>query len=254
MRKITQGLGFISTMAVLAPAIAFGQTRIDLKEKPSAAKHVQARTAEPKSAETQNNNEEATQSSGEQQLPNLPIGTAVKMRLETALSTTTNKAGDQFAGRVTEDVAFKGKTVIPVGSSIRGRVVRVSEQRRYKGLPTLELHPEDVTLPNGDKYMLNAVIADAGRNSKTTVDDEGRIKGQGMNGRDKMEIAGGTAAGAGIGALISQSGKGTLVGAAVVGGAAGVYWLSKYKSASLAPGTEIIMELSRPMSMNTASD
>src|SRR4029077_9847197 len=183
-----------------------------------------------------------------------PAGTVVRMKLETALSTSTNKAGDQFAGRVTEDVIYQGKTVIPVGSSIHGRVVRVAEQRRYKGLPTLELHPENVTLPKGDKYTMNATIADTSRGSRTSVDDEGRIKGSGMDGRDKAEIAGGTGLGAGMGALISRSGTGTLVGAAVGGGAAVVYWLSKRKSASLAPGTEIIMEFSRPMAMSMTGD
>src|SRR5437868_58559 len=65
--------------------------------------------------------------------PALPMGTAVKMKLETMLSTVTNKAGDAFAGRVTEDVSMNGNVVIPVGSSIQGKVVRVSSERRYKG-------------------------------------------------------------------------------------------------------------------------
>ena len=101
---------------------------------------------------------------------------------------------------------------------------------------------------------MNAVVADTSRDSKTSVDDEGRIRGQGMNGHDKLEIAAGTGVGAGMGVLIARSGTGTLVGAAIGGGAAVVYWLSKHKSASLAPGTEIIMELSRPMSISAASD
>jgi hypothetical protein len=239
---------------LLLSGVLWSQTRIDLKEqKPSAAKRVQAKTA-PTPVQAATQAEESTTPATEQQLPALPTGTAVKMKLETALSTSTNKAGDQFAGRVTEDVAFQGKTVIPVGSSIHGRVVHVSEQRRYKGLPTLEIHPEGVTLPNGEKYVLNAVIADTSHESKTSVDDEGRIRGQGMNGRDKLEISAGTGAGAGMGALIARSGTGTLVGAAIGGGAAMVYWLSKHKSASLAPGTEIIMELSRPMTIAAASD
>jgi len=33
-----------------------------------------------------------------------------------------------------------------------------------------------------------------------------------------------------------------------------VYWLSKHKSATLEPGTEIVMELNRPMTLNQASD
>lgn len=38
---------------------------------------------------------------GVQPMPQLPVGTPVKMKLETAVSTYTSKAGDIFAGRVT---------------------------------------------------------------------------------------------------------------------------------------------------------
>ena len=125
----------------------------------------------------------------------LPVGTPVKMKLESAISTSTSKAGDLFAGRVTEAVLLDGKTVIPVGSSISGKVVRAEEKRRYKGRPVIEISPEQVTLPNGDVFTINAVVADTS-DKDNKVDDEGRIKGPGMNTRDKLEIAGGAGAGA----------------------------------------------------------
>lgn len=184
----------------------------------------------------------------------LPMGTAVKMKLETILSTVATKTGDPFAGRVTEDVSLNGVVVIPVGSSIQGHVTHVSSTRRYKGLPSLDLHPETVTTPAGQAYTLNAVVVDTDKASGTKVTDEGTIQGSGMDRRDKIEVAGGAAAGAVMGGLMAQSGKGTLVGAAIGGTAAVVYWLSKHKSATLQPGTEIVMELSRPMSLNSAAD
>ena len=176
------------------------------------------------------------------------------MKLETMLSTISAKPGDAFAGRVTEDVTFNGTTVIPVGSSIHGHVTHVNNQRRIKGVPSLELHPEEVTTPNGDKYTMNAVVVDTDKVSGTKVDDEGQIKGPGIEKRDKLEMAIGAGAGAGIGALIGQSAKGSLIGAAIGGTGAIVYWLTKRKSATLPPGTEIVMELSRPMTLNAASD
>ena len=187
-------------------------------------------------------------------MPALPLGTAVKMKLETMLSTVANKPGDAFAGRVTEDVTFNGVTVIPVGSSIQGHVTHVNNDRRIKGVPSLELHPEQVTTPNGDKYTMNAVVVDTGKVSGTKVNDEGQIKGPGIDRRDKMEMAIGAGAGAGMGGLIAQSGKGALVGGVIGGTAAVVYWLTKHKSATLPAGTEIVMELSRPMTLNAASD
>jgi hypothetical protein len=50
----------------------------------------------------------------------LPSGTAVHMKLETPISTQTNKVGDTFASRVTEPVMLNGKTVMQERPS-RGR-------------------------------------------------------------------------------------------------------------------------------------
>ncbi len=182
----------------------------------------------------------------------LPEGTAVKMRLENAVSTFGNKVGDSFSGRVTAPVSLDGKTVIPVGSTIEGRVTRLTEPRRIKGKPTIDLFPETVTLPNGEKYKLRAVMVDTNAHNGTSVNDEGEFKGQGMDGHDKKEIAIGTGAGVVSGALIG-GGEGALVGAAVGSGATVVHWLVKKRYTVMPAGTEVVMELSRPMELSAAS-
>jgi hypothetical protein len=184
----------------------------------------------------------------------LPPGTAIRMKLETGVSTAVNKVGDQFAGRVTEDVNFNGQTIIPVGSSISGTVTKVDEKRRYRGRPILELRPEVVTLPNGDKFNIVAVLTETDPETGTKVDSEGKIKGSGIDRTDKIQMVAGTAGGAGFGALVAHSGKGAFIGALVGGGAAVGYWLSKRKSASIEAGSEIMMELSRPMTLNAVGD
>jgi len=186
--------------------------------------------------------------------PVLPSGTQIHMKLETGLSTAVNKVGDTFTGRVTADVQNSGSVVIPVGSQITGKVTHSKEQRLYKGRPVLELRPEEVILPSGQRYQISAVLTGTDRQSGTSVDSEGQIKANNLDRRDKMEMAAGTGGGALAGGIIARSGKGTLVGAVVGGGAAVVYWLSKTKSASLTAGTEIVMELARPMTMTAAGD
>ena len=54
----------------------------------------------------------------------LPTGTAFKVKLENTLATFSSKEGDPFSGRVTEAVMLDGKTVIPVGATVQGRVTR----------------------------------------------------------------------------------------------------------------------------------
>ena len=182
----------------------------------------------------------------------LPEGTAVKMRLENAISTFGNKVGDSFSGRVTAPVSISGKTIIPVGSTIEGRVTRLTEPRRIKGKPTIDLIPDTITLPSGEKYALRAVVVDTNAGKETSVNEEGEFKGEGMDGHDKKEIAIGTGAGVVTGALIG-GGEGALVGAAVGGGATVVHWLVKKRYATMPAGTEVVMELSRPIEMSAAA-
>ena len=55
-----------------------------------------------------------------------------------------------------------------------------------------------------------------------------------------------------VGGLIG-GGKGMLIGGAVGATATVTHWLSKHRSAMLPAGTELVMELSRPMALTAAS-
>ena len=181
----------------------------------------------------------------------LPAGTGVKMKLETPISTRTTKVGDSFAGRVTEPVMVENKVVVPVGAAIEGHVGRISEPRRIKGVPEIDLRPDLLTMPNGAKYNISAVVVDTDKGSGTRVTDEGKIKGAGATSGDKKEIAVGTGAGLGVGAL-AGGGKGAVIGAAVGASVTVAHWMTKRHSAELPAGSEITMELSRPMAMSGA--
>jgi len=180
----------------------------------------------------------------------LPVGTAIHMKLETPLYTSSNKAGDAFEGRVTEDVRLGDKIVIPLGSALHGEVVRVAEPRRIKGKPMIQIRPQSVTMPNGERYMLNAVVVDTNKVNGTDVDSEGRITGKTRTTRDNIELAGGAGVGAVVGGVV-DGGKGVLIGAGIGAGAAMVHWLSKHNQTSLPAGSELIFELSRPVVINT---
>ena len=182
----------------------------------------------------------------------LPSGTSVRMKLETPISTQTNKVGDTFAGRVTEPVLLNGKTVVPVGAAIQGQIVKLTEPRRVKGKPTIELRPDSLTMPDGEKYQFHATVVDTDPATETSVNDEGQIKGKGRDGKDVRNVAIGTGAGVGVGA-VAAGGKGALIGGAIGAGVTVAHWLSKHKSAELPAGSEIVMELNRAMSLSAAS-
>lgn len=179
----------------------------------------------------------------------LPTGTALKMKLETTLATFSNKAGDPFSARVTEPVVIDGKTVVPIGTTVQGRVTKTNEPRRVSGKPTIAIFPETMTLPNGDRFMLNATLVDTNRRHGTDVNTEGQFKGAGHDGKDATEIGMGTGGGMLIGGL-AGGGQGLLIGGGIGAAVTVTHWLAKHRSATLPAGTELVMELSRPMVMS----
>jgi hypothetical protein len=182
----------------------------------------------------------------------LPTGTAVKMKLETTLATFSSKAGDPFSARVTEPVVIDGKTVIPIGATVDGRVTKSSEPRRIAGKPTIAIFPENLVLPNGDRFMFNASLVDTSARRGSDVNTEGQFKGAGHDGKDLTEIGMGTGGGMLVGGL-AGGGKGLLIGGAVGATVTVAHRLGKHRSAMLPAGTELVMELNRPMTMTTTA-
>ncbi len=178
----------------------------------------------------------------------VPAGTALMARLETTLATFSNKAGDPFQARLTQPVVLTGKTVIPAGAMIEGRVTRVTEPRRISGKPTIGILAESLILPTGERFFLDATLVDTNAGRDTDVNQEGEFKGSGHDRRDQIEAGGGTAGGMLIGGLIGGP-PGILIGGAIGAGSTGVHWLSKHRSAVLRSGTELTLEINRPLAM-----
>jgi hypothetical protein len=180
----------------------------------------------------------------------VPAGTALMVRLDTTLATFSNRVGDPFQAKVTRPVIVNGATVIPMGATVEGRVTKVNEPRRISGRPTIGILPEAVILPTGERYFLDATLTDTNIHG-TDVNQEGQFKGLGHDRHDTLETGGGAAGGMLIGGLIG-GGPGILIGGAVGAGSATAHWLAKHRSATLPAGTELTLELNRPLTMGPA--
>src|SRR5579863_4944278 len=181
----------------------------------------------------------------------VPAGTALMVKLETTLATFSNKAGDPFRGSLTQPVVLDGKTVIPTGAVVEGRVTKVEEPRRIAGKPVIGILPEALVLPTGERLFLDATLVDTNVGNGTDVDQEGQFKGSGHDRRDQLETGGGTAGGMLIGGLIGGP-PGVLIGGIVGAGSTGAHWLSKHRSATLPAGTTLTLELNRPLTITPA--
>jgi hypothetical protein len=182
----------------------------------------------------------------------LPTGTAVKMKLDNTLTTFSSKTGDPFSARVTAPVVLDGKTVIPVGATVEGRVTKTSEPRRVAGKPTIAIFPATLVLPSGERFMFNATLVDTNARHGTDVNTEGQFKGAGHDGTDLTQIGMGTGGGMLIGGLIGGF-KGVIIGGAIGAGATVGHWLGKHRDATLPAGTELVMELNRPMTLTSVA-
>jgi hypothetical protein len=181
----------------------------------------------------------------------VPAGTVLMVRLDTTLATFSNKAGDPFRANLTQPVVINGSTLLPIGAIVEGRVTKVTEPRRIAGKPSIALLPEAVILPTGERFFLDATLTDTNIPG-TDVNNEGQFKGSGHDRRDQLEVGGGAAGGMLVGGLIG-GGPGLLIGGAVGATSTTVHWLTKHRSATMPAGTELTLELNRPLAMTTAA-
>ena len=117
--------------------------------------------------------------------------------------------------------------------------------------PTISILPEAVIFPNGQRCYLDATLTDTNIKG-TDVNSEGHFKGQGHDRGDTIEQGAGTAGGMLVGGLVGGP-VGILIGGAIGAGATTTHWLVKHRSATLPAGTQLTLELNRPMSLTTTS-
>ena len=134
----------------------------------------------------------------------MPAGTLVRVRVDEALSTARNRAGDTFSASLTEPVVREGKELLPKGTRFKGHVTTADSSGRLQGRGVLGITLDSFEL-NGESYPVKSSL-----DTKTT---------DAHKKRNIEMIGGGAGVGARIGALAGH-GKGAAIGAAA-GAAAG---------------------------------
>lgn len=178
----------------------------------------------------------------------LAEGTNIRVRLSDKLSTNETSAGSPFQGEVVKDVYKGGSVIIPTGSTLKGRVVSVTQGHHLGPSATLRLRPDVVILPDGTAYHLYGQVAGSGAPG-TRTDSEGGIQPRPQT--VKTAVAYGAAAGTGavVGAYAGGP-VGAAVGSIVGAGIVTAHILMQRPSAAVVPaGSIVTFSLTEPMAL-----
>ena len=178
----------------------------------------------------------------------VPSGTVMRTRLNSKLSSKTSTEGSTFTATVTEPVySNNGVVVIPVGSTVTGRVDSVQKARKGGKPGTIDVSFTSVRLPNGTTRAINGSLTDLDTKDGKS-DNEGSASGDKMKHRKLIFIGGGGAGGALLGAAIG-GGKGALIGG-IIGGVGGLITETQTKGEDVEvnSGTEFGVYLNQSVS------
>lgn len=176
-------------------------------------------------------------------------GQRIRVRMNELISSKTARIGDRFTTTVTEPVySTTGVVVIPVGSTVVGRVDSVQRAKKGGDPGGIDVSFIEVKLPNGTRRAINGSLTDLSSDNAKS-DNEGRASGDDRKNDKIIFIGGGAAGGAILGAAIG-GGKGAAIGGILgaLGGLAGER-LTRGEEAEVKSGTEFGIYLNQSISL-----
>lgn len=169
-------------------------------------------------------------------------GTLIRVQLISEISSALSEQGEPFRSRVASDVLQDGRVVIPAGAEIDGRVAQVSTGH-FAGHGSLLLAPETVTLENGTRYQLHAMVAST-PGSNLRVGSEGVITPGSRLKKDGYEYAGVGGGGMIVGAALGGP-VGMLAGGIIGAGVVTTHLLVSHPQANLETGSYLMLTLTQ---------
>jgi len=176
----------------------------------------------------------ATRSTPQYREVTLPQGTALPLRLRSAVASDTSRVEEPVRAELREAVVVDGATVLPAGTELAGVVTGAERSGRVKGRARVA-------------YRFNSLSYDGERYDIATA--QLSHEAEATKGEDATKIAVGAGAGAAIGAILG-GGDGAAKGAAI-GGAAGTgaVLATRGEEIRVAPGASVTTRLTAPVTI-----
>jgi hypothetical protein len=199
--------------------------------------------------------------------PTVSPGSIVRVRLDTTITSKTNKVGDTFEGTVAQDVLSGSEVVVPAGSKVNGHIAFVKPAGRIKAKAQMRVVLDSIVTPEEQTIALSSTLEDSkgGVCGQAASDEEGTIEGCGKSKKDAAkDSAMGAAIGAGAGAAVGTGqaiecryygncggpsmGADILYGAGIGAGTALIYNIFKHqKDILLIRGSELTFVVNRTL-------
>jgi type IV secretion system protein VirB10 len=181
----------------------------------------------------------------------IPAGTRVPLSLQYAISTKGTREGDAVYAMTTFPIAIDGRTLVPAGTYVQGRISHIQRGGHIKGRAEVQMHFTSLVYPSGYTVMLPGSIENSAGVDRTSVKDkEGTIQEDSDAGRKAGTVASTAGTGAIIGG-VTNGVKGGLIGAGA-GGAVGmaIASLSRGKDIQMMAGTTFEMIIEREIAVD----
>jgi hypothetical protein len=184
----------------------------------------------------------------------VPAGPKIPLSLRSAISTSTNRAGDAVYLSSDFPVIVGGRVVIPAGVFVQGYIDGVERGGKVKGRAQIMMHFVSMAFPNGVVIALPGAVDNVpGAQNAKVKDKEGLVEANGNSKtQDAMAVGGATVAGASVGGLVGWAagspGLGIGVGAGAGAAVGLVEMMAKHGSDITFPaGTNVVMVMQRPL-------
>lgn len=135
----------------------------------------------------------------------VPAGSELMLALDNPLDSSQNHEGDTFTARVVQSVVVNGKTIVPEGAKVEGRVTEAVPAKKGAGKGKLALAFDKLRFPDGYRTDIVGTFEEVSASKK---------------GRNAKVIGGSAVGGAILGRIFGKGTKSAVVGS-IIGGAAG---------------------------------
>jgi hypothetical protein len=180
----------------------------------------------------------------------LPAGTVIRVKMDNGLTSRSASVNDTFTTTVAVPVFVRNVEVIPAGTVIEGRVLKVGRARHGGGDGFINIGFESLKLPGG---TMRRIAGELGSGEESAPDDTDASDIDGSEGSGGTASVGFIAGGAGAGALVgglTRGGSGAAIGGALGAGAGAIAsFLRKGDEAVIAANAQLAVVLRQSVTL-----